>query len=291
MCGFCVCSARRLGRRFFSPMNFKGCQLLWVGLHDHCEGWEWRSQEGWPFHDLSLKTPDLSCQTPPGCLHVVHTQLPQIQCVPNWIGFLISKSGFLLGSSSQQMASPFTESSRPEAGHRSCLFLLYHTSNNGRSMKLLPALSFTYRASLIPPIHLCGQRYRYPHCTDEETEAQGDEELPKVTHWQNLISNPVGQTFSFYLSWSSLPSGVLQRHSVGVQKRCVGPNGTDLEPFCTASPPCRAGNCCQHEVLLGEEGEKAKSGERMDGGLQREHMNDQKVFFICFRFRYFIYSF
>lgn len=90
-------------------------------------------------------------------------------------------------------------------------------------------------------------------------------------NWLSYLQiRPVGQTFSFCLSWSSLPSKVLQRHSVGVQKRCVGLNGTDLEPFCTASPPCWAGNCCQHEVLLGEEGEKAKSGERMDGGLQRE---------------------
>ena len=52
----------------------------------------------------------------------------------NWLSSFQTR--FLPGSSSQQTASIFTKSSRSEAGHHACLFLLYHTKNKGRGMKL-----------------------------------------------------------------------------------------------------------------------------------------------------------
>lgn len=83
-----------------------------------------RSQELGPCHDVSPQTPGLDRQTPARNLHVACAQLPQTQCVPTGADFLLSKSGLPLGSSSQQMAAPSTESSRPEAAHCSSLFLL-----------------------------------------------------------------------------------------------------------------------------------------------------------------------
>lgn len=52
----------------------------------------------------------------------------------NWLSSFQMR--FLPGSSSQQTASLYTKSSRSEAGHHARLFLLYHTKNKRRGMRL-----------------------------------------------------------------------------------------------------------------------------------------------------------
>lgn len=81
------------------PANCEGCELPAAGLCAPWERPESRPQESCPSRALSPKSPDPRCQMPPGYLHVAHAQPPQTQSVPVGGDCLLSRSGFLPGSS------------------------------------------------------------------------------------------------------------------------------------------------------------------------------------------------